>query len=384
MTLDISFTPHPVGETMAHEPWKLSAELIRPLAADFNNGCVFLANVRARDPGAILPWGDSNVQLKLLDRRVCEPSSPAYNRPWTEAVEDQIQSVWRRIQAGELLDGPVVDLCDFDAIYDEEKNDLRVFDDWTIEKFRYDCMLRLWRTEVSAYNRLRPLQGHGIPRFFGTVQLRRSDIADSENLHPLFYHVPGLLLEYTDGQDLYHFSEAETRKDDTTGTFPTDEEQTHGRAALDVLRRAHSLGVSHNDIRRRNIIVRPNGSYVIIDWGCALLRSASQTDADWTEGLTKPQDLHELRWWLWGRWRYDMSPWAREPEPKYGYKHANERIEMFVRNKRRRAQWFEEIPFREPGFEKRIVDGEEIEWHYERWRLRPGVHTQDMYDGKLL
>ncbi len=92
---------------------------------------------------------------------------------------------------------------------------------------------------------MQTLQGHHVPRFVAAGDLQR---------------VPYLVMEYIQGQTLDHWLEAETR--------PTVDEMARLGAAM--ARAAHALhqqNTVHLDLKPANVLFRPDGSAVMLDFG---------------------------------------------------------------------------------------------------------------------
>lgn len=299
-----------------------------------------------------------------------------FDRPWTAQVEDRFRHTLLDIARGKRPARPIHDLSRFD--HSEDGVDVSLYDDWDIEMYRWARLQKLYDTETQAYRRLKRLQGHGIPRLYGVVQLTRS--AEHAEAHPALCTVSGIALEYLDGDSLDRAPPIDRT------LVPSDEDQARGHRALDILRAAHALGVVHRDITWQNVVSGPDGSYAIIDWGHARLRGAAHSDEDWLAIRGAARDLTRMRYILQEHGRYDPTPIdTTTPTPWNGYMRVNHAA-LMVKDPARRAAWFESVPYPEPGWKMVRVPGRTgaSEWQYRMFRVRPGVRVQECYDGEPL
>ncbi|MFJ5547510.1 protein kinase [Streptomyces sp. NPDC093225] len=63
------------------------------------------------------------------------------------------------------------------------------------------------------------------------------------------------------------------------GPLPVSEVARIGLDVLSALRAAHSAGVNHRDVKPANVLLRPNGSAVLTDFGIAALRGSTSLTA---------------------------------------------------------------------------------------------------------
>ncbi|EJD50473.1 hypothetical protein AURDEDRAFT_160374 [Auricularia subglabra TFB-10046 SS5] len=287
-------------------------------------------------------------------------------------LTDMFHSLESKV-AGFALKGP---LGRYLYYVDDEENDPARFDDWDIEMYRWDRLQQQLSNEVRALRRLRPLWGQGVSTFYGTVELARSGETIA---HPSISTVSGLLVEYVEGEAL----DCEKRGDYSIP--PTDEDQARGQAILNVVRKAHALGVVHRDLSWRNVIQRPGGSFALIDWGLARCREPEHSADDWLAIRAQARDLTSLREVIEHSTRYDPTPVdMEEPDPGCGYSFVNSAA-LSVRDPTRRSAWFESVPCPEPGYTMVRVPGNNAEyrWEYRRFRVRPGIRVRETYKEDL-
>ncbi len=86
---------------------------------------------------------------------------------------------------------------------------------------------------------------------------------------------PWIVMELVQGQSLHERL--------AQGPLTVPEALTVGRGVLSALRAAHGAGIHHRDVKPANVLLRPDGSPVLTDFGIAALREAP--------GLTATGDL---------------------------------------------------------------------------------------------
>ncbi|KAM3504235.1 hypothetical protein MY11210_008431 [Beauveria gryllotalpidicola] len=111
--------------------------------------------------------------------------------------------------------------------------------------------------EVAVYQRLRPLQGHGIPVCLGSIDLR-----------PLgqvyFYDFDVRIIRFL----LLSYGGTEVKSKDKSHIIST---------TLSILDKMHRLGVVHGDVRQPNVLQGPGGEINLIDFDSAVILTAKTT-----------------------------------------------------------------------------------------------------------
>ena len=87
---------------------------------------------------------------------------------------------------------------------------------------------------------------------------------------------PWIVMELVEGRSLYDRL--------AEGPMPVAEVLTLGRQVLSALRAAHAAGIQHRDVKPANVLLRPDGTAVLTDFGIAVLSEA-------TSRLTSTGDL---------------------------------------------------------------------------------------------
>ncbi|MFE5299009.1 protein kinase [Streptomyces sp. NPDC056632] len=93
---------------------------------------------------------------------------------------------------------------------------------------------------------------------------------------PLDGSHPWIVMELVEGRSLYERL--------AEGPMPVPEVVTLGRQVLSALRAAHAAGIQHRDVKPANVLLRPDGSAVLTDFGIAVFDEA-------TSRLTSSGDL---------------------------------------------------------------------------------------------
>lgn len=114
--------------------------------------------------------------------------------------------------------------------------------------------------EKRAYNILRDFQGRTIPRCYGAAWWLRPDMK----------RVNALVLEYIEG---LHFDDLDMETKKTHGKIIAD----NARAAVRALK---TLRIFHGDIRTPNLLIKPDLSVVLLDFGSCTL---DVTDYQWDQ-----------------------------------------------------------------------------------------------------
>ncbi len=152
------------------------------------------------------------------------------------------------------------------------------------------------KCEVDDYRLLRRLQGHVIPRFYGTVRLPIS----TASLHPITAFIPGITT---------------TSKGPTWNSLKPgialDAADTISDQVMDAFHNIKDeMCVLHNDIHIGNIILRAtNRTPVIIVFVYAMIREPDMSDAKWTEIARQCSDISAMRSNLANeKWRRKQTP----------------------------------------------------------------------------
>ncbi|MGW0122041.1 protein kinase domain-containing protein [Streptomyces sp. NPDC003327] len=93
---------------------------------------------------------------------------------------------------------------------------------------------------------------------------------------PLDGSHPWIVMELVEGRSVYERL--------AEGPMSVPEAVTLGRQVLSALRAAHAAGIQHRDVKPANVLLRPDGSAVLTDFGIAVLNEA-------TSRLTSTGDL---------------------------------------------------------------------------------------------
>jgi hypothetical protein len=240
------------------------------------------------------------VILKIYDPRFMSGRdfpSRLPPRPWS--LEHEIAAAERR---GAVARGERADDYDEYAKYE---------DPLVFEEFLYRHAMESFEAERTAYERLRALQGDGIPRCYGigTVQLPSPDEHRPRPLRP-----PFLLLEYVDGQ---------TPASVDAKLVP----RSLARELLHTIRRIGAHEVVHADLHQNNIIfahapsshpISPGAPFsraVVIDFGCAFFRRSEDSDYDWQMAVNAENDFDRVCQQLQKAGIRDESPLRPETTP---------------------------------------------------------------------
>ncbi|KAF2962672.1 hypothetical protein GQX73_g10901 [Xylaria multiplex] len=272
-----------------HTPYPYHAGQRIPLRD--SNGVEFLVDIVHEYPFTISPavvvnlHKDGVVQeavLKLYDRRFGElrkrrlPSGKKQPQPHTKESEAAFQDYAR---SGKLI--PVFNrLKHVDLMYDLHREVIPPPDPEEEEKrpererlaeeeatFYYNIQKR-YTDEVRVYDKLKHLQGRGIPRFFTTVTLHMP--SPPPDLEPSYFQVPGILIERLHG---FNLSDLVTEMPEGPHEVWADIIQK----AIDLAVEINRAGVLDGDSQPRNAIVtrREDNTYEVrrIDFGEADLES---------------------------------------------------------------------------------------------------------------
>ena len=152
------------------------------------------------------------------------------------------------------------------------------------EMWYYRQMERAFLSEEESYKRLLDLQGHGVPRCFGSGRLILPDRA-------FFPHV--VLLEYI--PDAVNLKDITVRPRSSIIASLTKTVSSFG-----------ALGVTHNDLNLGNILFTPSDDptrVVVIDFGESALRK-DEPDDEWSSIVESNYDVGYLeRRLAWKGWK---------------------------------------------------------------------------------
>ncbi|KAK0443195.1 hypothetical protein EV421DRAFT_536085 [Armillaria borealis] len=186
--------------------------------------------------------------------------------PWSLSIENRLRHLVEKIHSGDIPDW--LELLEDDIHRRDQLPDIYTWEDWMWKISTWYRKLYHQKCEVDAYRLLRRLQGHTIPRFYGTV---RFPISTSSSHHSL-YSRPRCRVH---SRDQHGFAQTRYRPDPGGG----------GDGFRDAFRNIKDeMRVLHNDVHIGNIILRATDrTPVIIDFGYAMNREPNLSDAKWTE-----------------------------------------------------------------------------------------------------
>ncbi|MCK4775049.1 MAG: serine/threonine-protein kinase, partial [Candidatus Krumholzibacteria bacterium] len=133
--------------------------------------------------------------------------------------------------------------------------------------------------------------------------------------------------------------EGETLKERIArGPLPIDEAVGIATQLCNALKQAHDVGIVHRDVKPANILIDPNGTVKVVDFGLAKLRGVSKITMDastvGTIGFMAPEQLkgeavdHRADIWSLGIVLYHMlagqSPWKGDYDQAVAYEVVNE------------------------------------------------------------
>ncbi|KAI0965085.1 hypothetical protein F4678DRAFT_485586 [Xylaria arbuscula] len=252
-----------------------------------SNGAEFSANIIHEYPFTISPAVVVNFHkdgvaheavLKLYDRRFGETREIWREpRPHSEASEAAFQDCARNGLLSPIMDH----LKQKELIYDlhghyptteeEEEEEKRKPEHERLAKEEARFYLeqrKCYNNEVRVYDRLKNLQGRGIPQFLATVTFRMP-FAPSD-LEPSYFHVPGILIQKIDG---FNLTNLVTEMPNGPPEIWTDIIQK----AVDLAVEINRAGVLDEDSQPRNALVtrRADNTFQVyrIDFGQAELES---------------------------------------------------------------------------------------------------------------
>ncbi|KAI0198000.1 hypothetical protein F4808DRAFT_270716 [Astrocystis sublimbata] len=204
---DEGLTPNPyrVGQSLTlrdSDGTELSADITHEYPFHYSP----VVAVNLHKDGVVI----EQVILKLYDRRfgsvrkrlVCDPRPRKEPQPHNERSE---AAFWDFARSGMLV--PFLDRHKHeDLMYrmgqdlpEAEEEEIKPEQEILAEQeaiFYYKTMER-YSCEVRAYDKMKPLQGRGIPRFFKAVTLQMPSAPS--DIDPCYFQVPGILIEKING-----------------------------------------------------------------------------------------------------------------------------------------------------------------------------------------
>ena len=245
----------------------LTLQIIKPFLP-FTKSQVFLVRPEPARKG--LP---SELILKVydpryLDDRIPPPKSKLPSRLWTLKAETEAAHYRQEIEEGKRPDDFTVNL-----LYGDEEAESYLW-----EEHFYRLLKESWQSEADALNRLLPLQGTVIPKFYGSGIVIPP--ANTRGIQP-----PAILMEYIQGMQL---ADIEVGKMNPSPSI--------FQPLLDAVKKFRDLGVCHSDINVHNVLVSPlevPTRAVLIDFGCAGVREDGESEEEW---ITTVEFFDDERW----------------------------------------------------------------------------------------
>ena len=220
--------------------------------------------------------GPARAILKLYDRRfAAQLRKDQTNDPWTTDRESAYIDFVRSGRAQDFLDK----LRNDDDFEEPEEG-------WDIaenETYLHDLCIDMFKTETTAYTKLRSYQGTRIPRLFAPATLRIKPLhlengVDSTPPDSELFQVHGILLELIPGFTLAQLDEDKAPR-------------TSWQAIVDqAIQTVHILSdhnILNGDIRTSNILITPDadaqGGYrvIMIDFAQCRFRGEDESDLKW-------------------------------------------------------------------------------------------------------
>lgn len=241
------------------------AVVVRPMLP-FTSSQVIVARLSSKAPDAAfqLPTGTVFI-LKIYDPRFLKRRGPDDDdQPWSYAAE---------LEGYRRHKGQLTHWCQF------PHPDVVGMDNW--EEFYFLRMCSDHAEEVEAYRRLRPLQGHGVPAFYGSgdLDLSGTDIPRAFNPHIIM---------------LEHINDAVDLLDIDPGLLTAPIIQS----LLDTVQQLGELGVAHGDLNCTNYLFAPANRparAVLIDYADSVCRKADSTDEEWERLVAEYRVVRETK-----------------------------------------------------------------------------------------
>ncbi|EKM54081.1 uncharacterized protein PHACADRAFT_97039 [Phanerochaete carnosa HHB-10118-sp] len=231
----------------------------------FTSSQVVVARLSSKDTATACRLAPGlSVVLKIFDPRFLKRRGPDDDdQPWSEAELEEFQR-----HKGELT-----------RWCQTLHPDALGMDNW--EEFYFLRMYSDHAAEVEAYRMLHPLQGCGVPVFYGSGTLDLSRTAP-----PCAFNPRLILLE--------HIADAVSLRD----IDPLLLSAPLVESLLDTMQRLGALGVAHGDLNFTNYLFTPARRptrAVIIDFADSVSRRPDSTDEEWTRLVEEYGVMRETR-----------------------------------------------------------------------------------------
>lgn len=225
----------------------------------FTLSCVMLVSL---DP-PVLGLNDQMV-LKLFDRRFVVEFREMWNiDSWAPDIEPEFQQF--------VMDGSGSEFIKRLNADDElVENEGGLWNTLQVEVWVHYRMLNFYNRETEVYHTLRHIQGRDISRIFASVNIPGSPSSQ-------FTDVPGILVEYIDGFELYALEE----------NSPTQIWQSVCEDAIRIVHLFGDRGILNQNVNVRHFIVQkgPEGTFKLsmIDFAMCRFRREYKDEYDWRE-----------------------------------------------------------------------------------------------------
>ena len=210
--------------------------------------------------------------LKLYDHRFATQLREDYKIPPFNAAHDEAYDAFVESGAASAF----LDQLQQDDDFCEPEDG----PEWTLgqnEVYLYSICLDMYAAENAVYNRLKDLQGKGIPLLNAEVTLRVSNHSTNDSVSH-FYTVKGILLEHITGFTLAELIDK----------APRETWQKICNEAVHLVQRCNDRNILNEDIRPSNVMVSPilssdSNKYrvVLLDFAQCRFRRPDESDRDW-------------------------------------------------------------------------------------------------------
>lgn len=232
----------------------------------FTSSQVIVARLSSKDTAAACRLAPGSIMvLKIFDPRFLKRRDPDDDdQPWSHEAE---------LEGFNRHKGELTRWCQ------TPHPDVLGIDNW--EEFYFLRMCSDHAAEVEAYRRLHPLQGCGVPVFYGSGTLDLSRTASPRAFNPRL-----VLLEHiTDAVDLRDI-------DPLLLSSPLVE------SLLGTVQRLGTLGVAHGDPNFTNYLFTPARRptrAVLIDFADSVSRKPDSTDEEWARLVEEYDVVRETK-----------------------------------------------------------------------------------------